>query len=259
MNDQNYWNKYIKYKNKYINIIMGLQKGGTKEGARGGAKYEQDGKTYSGAGVLLVKKSRNNKYEDTQIILFGHRYHKMFFELGGTVEQYFIDDEKDTLKLTASNEAREESYGLVKIDVNKIKDIYVDILYKKNQTFYRGFIVALDRNKKMRKNYFRNRNSIRRLSANSVPKHWKETSNIAKFRLGDLFNCGIKTANDRMRCKDIYGKERTIHRRTVQLIRESDKNNKIKEALNNITNFNNTLSEGNDHHFLKGTSIMNAI
>lgn len=95
-------------------------------------------KKYSGAGVLLIEKNKDDKYH---FILF--KSNGMLNDAGGSVEKtdFGIIDQDNVLQTTAKRELNEESRNL--FDISKIiLNTYNDIMH--NDFYYRSYVILFD-------------------------------------------------------------------------------------------------------------------
>lgn len=98
-----------------------------------------DNKTYSGSGVLLIVKNKNNN--KNYFALFKSTLTHKYDDLGGKIDRKFIDNEK-VLSENSIKEALEESIELC--DIKTETDKYVDIHSNINDTYYRVYLYKLE-------------------------------------------------------------------------------------------------------------------
>lgn len=93
-----------------------------------------DGKFFTGAGIIVV--NHNKKYNSPDILLVREARFGVYNDPGGT---YDLTDYR--LEVTATREAREETYNTINIDPILLKD-YVDVPTG-NGTYYRAYLYIL--------------------------------------------------------------------------------------------------------------------
>ena len=124
-------------------------------------------KYVSGAGILLLEKI-DKKWV---LILFKDHTNK-FADIGGIYEKNHLN-----INDTASQELKEESRNLfILSDIKKLRK-YVDLKHKKNNSYYRSFIIRLS---DINLHDFNRNKQLIDLNINS-PKCWKETTDVKKF------------------------------------------------------------------------------
>lgn len=191
-------------------------------------------KYISGAGILILEKI-DNKWT---LILFKDHTNK-FADVGGIYEKNHFN-----ISDTASQELKEESRNLfILSDLKKLRK-YIDIKHKKNNSYYRSFIIRLS---DINLQDFNKNKQLIDFNINS-PKCWKETTDVKKFYLEDLF----ETINNKNTlAKDINGEYHIIRNRLIEILKF------YKTEINLIKNIPKSLNKikmmHNQNNFLKDT------
>lgn len=204
-----YKEKYLKYKNKYLNE-KNLQKAGVDVKVKIGLVEQM----YSGAGVLLFEKYNNAKGRNEWAIVLikgAMRYAAnkfMYEDFGGKIDKAI----PDVLSRTAARELFEESCGLINVDYNLLNRIpHV------TQIKYACFPFFVDTGIIVKKNYEHNNTELKKGGDRRL-RHFIETSSIARFYINDIID-NIFTAAGDFDCVDAFGNHQKIFRRTVGCIK----------------------------------------
>ena len=196
--------KYIKYKNKYLDLKNKLKLDSIK--LRGGYAYiNESGHLYSGSGALLFTILNN----EITFILFLD-YDNTYNDLGGKLEKTDNIKDENPLWNRTVIEAREESAGL--IDISELKENgirYVD--HKSYRSYILNIELQSDKNKyNIIKDYLNNR-KIYGTKCSKYPRYC-ETSNIRFMYEKDFV--------DEYNSKDIDGEKITINNRCYNIIKK---------------------------------------
>lgn len=173
--------------------------------------YRKGGRTYSGAGVLVVENyyMKNGTIEPC-VILVKNRASTVFMDFGGSYERKHHD-----LKETAHVELREESVNLFNIDKRHLTT-HVDIPADGNN-LYRVHIIRIDG---VSRKYFRhNKRLVDSFHAKGmkVPRAWRETEDITHVPLRNI-NFNLLGVRGQIVLKDIDGNSVPIHGRTKRCL-----------------------------------------
>ena len=190
-------------------------------------KYYYDSLTkkyFSGAGIIILESIDDKWYA---ILIKDHT--GLFSDSGGMYES-----KHQNLEQTAIEELQEESRNLLIINNKDILKRYIDNYYLKNNTFYRSYLINLsDINYD---DFYFNKYLID--SNKKVPFCWRETSQIKKFELNNLFNFENKNPEIRGRVYDIL----RVYKNANNLL------NNIPDKI-----INKKFTINSDNSFLNGT------
>jgi hypothetical protein len=205
---------------------------------------DNDGKQFSGAGVLIIE-DYYNRYNVCipTVLLVRNASSGNYGDFGGMYEKHHTD-----LQHTAIEELREESLNLFDID-SSFLDTYVDIPTTRDNIYYRTYIIKI--NNVSRKHYMYNYDLIEQCYYNKIriPRCWRETDDITHVPISNLLNnIDLHTNN----VIDVYHNYVKLTTRTKKIIKYSkevlESHSNIK-AIGNKDNF--YINDTKD--FLNGT------
>ena len=209
-------------------------------------------KKYSGAGMLLLEKYKN---EPVVILFKSNRIDRnnnyiMYEDLGGGIDKEDLASD-EPLKTTAIREAFEESRGLINIQDpkhigNKIdgQETYIDQKHK--DAYYRSYLIGIDHDNLgnlLTSHYCHNKQIIDKHDiVHGISSTMKETSDIDRFYIKDLINDGIlnidiNNSDINFICRDINNNKRKLFRRTVITLIKAINDKMIKKVIDNPIKF----------------------
>lgn len=177
-------------------------------------------KYFSGAGIILLE-----QINDIWYVILIKDHTGRFSDAGG-----MYDKHHKSLKDVAIQELREESRNLINITNPLVLTHYIDNHYKKNDTYYRSYIVnisGININ-----DFYTNKLIID--SSVIASSCWKESTDIIRIKLKDLFNYNSIKIKIRTRLKQIIKTIGNINNMIKIIPKEI---NKKKLIISNKTNF----------------------
>lgn len=166
-----------------------------------------------GAGVLL--------FEEDNMILFREKKEGVYTEPGGS----FDVKKHNTIESTALDELFEETCGLFKSTKIQSKKNHFELHFKEKKS-YRVYILDIPYIASLRKDFASNLKHLRVMNAKKI---FLETDNVTRVNIDVLRNAVLnigKKKHDDLNKKhevyvvDKYGKEITLKRRTVRVLRK---------------------------------------
>ena len=165
----------------------------------------RNGKTYSGAGVIVIEKyTKSNGDRVPCIILAKPKWSKLYMDFGGSYEK-----DHRGLRITASSELREESRNLINLSPLKLIK-YVDI--PAGMHLYRSYVVRIDG---IDSNCFKH-NAQLLDNRKNVPKSWRETEDIKHIPITKSNIAQIRRGNTKL--KDVNNNDIYLHDRAKGVI-----------------------------------------
>jgi hypothetical protein len=143
--------------------------------------------TYSGAGIFIIEEGYLSK--QPAVILFQNRSNNKYEDLGGGLDTR-LDAGESVLNKTAQKESLEESCCAIDLENLSLdrtllgQKLFVDSDYQ--GTKYRAFMVGVKAIPNLQTMFQQNKTQIDR--APQVPADFKETFNIARVPLNNLFS-----------------------------------------------------------------------
>lgn len=218
-------------------------------------------KKFNRASIILIEESYNNNSgrKEPTIILFNNRKWNVFITPGGRIE-IAGDNIDDILMETAKRELHEETLNTINIDENILKKSKsIDVLNQKTNLYTRAYLVSI--NKKMFDGeiYYNNKTI---LFNKIIPFEWRETNEVDRFYISDLFACIENINNEVARnivCKNVHGKLKIIYCSTWNIIYSMLQKNILDETLKNLNKMRCHQNLYSNLDFLIGTKTLEII
>ena len=174
---------------------------------------QRNGKTYSGAGVVVVEKYRkSNGVVVPCIILVRTKMSGLYMDFGGTYET-----SHGGLRVTATSELREESRNLLHVSPLKLKK-YVDIPSGRHS--YRAYIIRIEGIIRKYFDYNAKLLDRRHKKGINVPRSWRETDDIRHIPISEInpIKLGMRGM---ITLKDVNGVNIHLHGRAKSVLMHS--------------------------------------
>ena len=156
------------------------------------AKDTKTGKKYSGSGILLIVKNKDDiKHPDGYFVLFNSSSNNRYDDLGGKLDTQFVDNNNILLE-NAKKEAQEESIDLFNFNSNS--DKFIDIKSNRDNTYYRVYIYKVEDTNKKIQTLIEKYNNQYRTNRNTKPDYYETDRlglfdyNLFKRRLDSKYN-----------------------------------------------------------------------
>lgn len=178
-----------------------------------GIYTDENGRNFSGAGVIIIEDYYTKKGTIEQSIVFvRNKYSGLFMDFGGIYE---VSD--GTLNVTAHKELLEESINFFNISPDNLIDS-VDIpVTRSNKFFYKVFLIKING---INKKYFlHNLKTINKMhdSGKKIPISWRETDMIVHVPIKNIeFNKLVE--NTRIILSDVDSKQIMLHGRAKKAL-----------------------------------------
>ena len=178
------------------------------------------------SGVTLIENYKNKKgRNEYAIILFRNKRSQMYTDAGG------FKQANKTINESASEELKEESCNTFRISSRLLT---TSVMVRQ----YKGFLVYIEGpiNNNQHPIYSKYYKFNQNLLTNNklTPYSFKETDDLTRFYISDLFKNGILTARGNFICRDANGKTRSIDGRAKAIIREAISKQIINISANKI-------------------------
>ena len=211
---------------------------GKISGSRNGLIYKNLNqlKYYSGAGILFVERTYNNRTRsEPTVLLFGSSNGQVYQETGGSIDSTDFNG-ASTLQNVAIRETLEESSNYLEIKTVLDRSIgnkpmHVDITH--GQTYYRCYIIGIDEQSFNVGSYIGNLDKLAKTQF--LPDAWSEMSSVKRFYLSDIKKALLqKQVDGTILCRDVNQVDCTIRGRTVQVIQAGLDASIIETAINYV-------------------------
>lgn len=214
---------------------------------------------YFRASILILEEyyTNNTGRSEPALIMLNDSNWNNYVEPGGRIENN--DNVLDIiLKETAARELQEETMNTFFMNKNNLNNVeYVDFYDEIYKKYGRTFVICIQGGIFDEKIYYHNKKIINKSHGNNV---WKETNEISRFYLSDIYECLKKDLNKNVLCKDAHGETHKIYNKTAKLIKLANDNDlfKNKKFLQNIM-FVKLKNYDGSENFLQNTKTYEII
>jgi hypothetical protein len=198
---------------------------------------------FGAAGIVLVERSHKG---NPAVILFREKNSGLYSDLGGSIdaEDHNLAKQlnKNTLWIAASRESREESAGLIHVDINN-KTPYVDISKNYGGRKFRSYIIGIPSGFVNIRDFDNNLSALRKRNANHVMREMNDMTHVYTKDIVSSLKHGQLTVND------VNGREIKLSKRALHILREAMTKRSIgktamQTAIDNVSSISIGVNSG---------------